>query len=85
MTLGKKAFENIVGKGKIMLITTVLSFSIKFWTLQRQFQLFSNIPCHLKMLLALSQKTYFELFQTERVCRREFLTLVKMVQSFPLG
>ena len=33
----------------------------------------------------LSQTTNFRLFQTKRVCRRQFLTLMKMAESFPKG
>ena len=28
---------------------------------------------------------FYRLFQTERICRRQFLTLMRMAESFPKG
>ena len=51
------AFENR-GKGKKKLLTSQL--------------VFPPFPQNISLLLTLSQMTNFRLFQTERVCRRQF-------------
>ena len=97
LQLGKRIFlffpfTNLKNKGfwkrcekKKMLVTSIFSFSHNvFYPYQIKFKFFSHI-CHLQMLLTHYQTTNFRLFQTERVCRRQFQIWRKWLKVIQTG
>ena len=95
MTLGNIPFENIVGKAEnagnhhfLLFLQCFQPFHKQIPTFQshifclQMLSIYTSLKCcHLGKQLTHYQMTNFRLFQTERVCRRQFQIWQKVIQT----